>query len=89
MNPKLNAVYHMDSSVQVGSRATYWDEQRRFFMYYQAWLVLAQATAEDFGENKLRGKIQGGLSKENGGLNKEMMVKLYYKNGGFTHELGG
>jgi hypothetical protein len=37
LNPKLNAVYHMDSSVQVGSRATYWDEQRRFFMYYQAW----------------------------------------------------
>ena len=75
----------MDSSVQVGSRATYWDEQRRFFMYYQAWFSHA-------GWIKVRTSWEekkGGLTKENGGLNKEMMVKLYYKNGRFTNEHGG
>ena len=55
MNSKLNTVYYVDSSVQVGAdeenfgvkggglwfevtgfRSTYWDDQRRFFMYYQA-----------------------------------------------------
>lgn len=56
LNSKLNTVYYVDSSVQVGGRfegkrlgvkglwftkvtgfrSTYWDDQRRFFMYYQA-----------------------------------------------------
>lgn len=53
LNSKLNTVYYVDSSVQVGEevsfgvkglwfakvtgfRSTYWDDQRRFFMYYQA-----------------------------------------------------
>lgn len=65
LNPKLNAVYHMDSSVQVGSRATYWDEQRRFFMYYQAamkrWAISIRIHDAKTGEDMLDHARRGGL----------------------------
>ncbi|CAJ1460127.1 unnamed protein product [Effrenium voratum] len=64
--PELNAVYFLDSSLQIGSRATYWDERRRFFMYYQAalkrWAISvhdAESTGEDMLENAKRGGLCG------------------------------
>eukprot|EP00913_Durusdinium_trenchii_P035422 g33148.t1 len=65
LNPKLNTVYLMDAALQVGARATYWDDQRRFFMYYQAslkrWAIsLYDAkTGQDMLENARRGGLCG------------------------------
>ena len=65
LNSKLNTVYYVDSSVQVGFRSTYWDDQRRFFMYYQAamkrWAISIRIHDTKTGKDMLEHAKGGGL----------------------------
>eukprot|EP00439_Symbiodinium_sp_Y106_P080726 s461_g19.t1 len=64
-NPSLNTVFYLDPHLQIGSRATYWDDSRRWFMYYQApmkrWAISIRdaSTGEDMLENAKGGGLCG------------------------------
>merc|ERR1719326_1778125 len=60
----LNTTFHIDKSIPIGNRVSYWDQERRYFMYYQAsekrWAISCQTQGgDDLLLDAQRGGIRG------------------------------